>query len=613
MLFKRLSLLILLALGIIFIFPFKVEASATVQTRYLETFTLKDNQDVFVNKQIELTNTQDSLYVSQYQIVFSNFARIKDLVILEDNQAAVFTKDSHQSQTQIVIEFQQPAIGFRATKTLTIQYTLINYLLSSGVHSELLIPVSKTSTNETVLDYQVLVKTPLDYPNLGISKPRVQELDQHSFQWTNVHNSNVNALYLAFSDKAYYRVDFFYTLVNNAPYPQLLYAALVPDGTYQKSYLDKIEPEPEQTIIDEDGNFLAGFKVGPKSVLRVKYSGFVELFAKPRVEMSAYQQVFLPLLYTRYLTQERYWSLDLSRFADLDLDKANSSLAIYDYVVNKLEYDTTRLNQDLKRQGAQWAISNPSQAVCMEYTDLYVALTREKGIPSRAVVGYGLTADDQLLPLSFLGDVLHAWPEYFDQARQLWLPIDPTWADTAGIDYFRSFDLSHIAFVYHGKNPDSPLPPGVYKLNPQDKDIVVTPVNTVPGPKSDWEITWPKRLLFNADKDNQLNLVIKANSNIINYQVNLTVLDRKTKKQLAFKKLKVVVPLSKQTLRLNLDKTKLKLGNKQTLELAINNQPVSDKEYTVLPQTVYWLQTNGFWLVLVSALIIGFILKKWRS
>jgi len=610
---KSLSFFCLTLFFFFAVFPAYAQSQKLIQSKYQDVYTLDNTRAVKVEKQIELVNMTDRLYVSEYELAFGNFDGIGNLAVWEDGKPAVFNETRGSRITKLNLKFQQPSAGKGASKTVTISYVLDDYLSQSGNYRELLIPISQPSQNEELLSYEVRVVVPNDYPEAGISKPKATQLDFNTYQWLNVDKEEAKALFISFSNKAYYRINLNYILVNQDRNSRLLNAALVPDGAFQKAYIDKIEPKPERIFLDADGNLLASFKVAGSSVLKVVYSGYVELFTKPRREVQDYQQFFLPLLNTRYLTQEQYWYLSSETLAGLKSEELNSSLAVYDYVVEKLEYDTGRINKNLKRLGAEWVFQNSNQALCMDYTDLFIALTREKGIPSRGVVGYGLTMDDQLLPSSFLGDILHAWPEYFDSARQIWLPVDPTWEDTSGIDYFHSFDLSHIAFVYHGKNADSPLPPGVYKIDPNSRDIVVIPIDAVPVKKTNWEVIWPKNLFFAAGQSNHFEIKLKSEASDINYGVKLNLIDKKTKRVLARKKLKAVPPLSEQKIVWQIPAKKLKLGSNQTLQLTIDDSFSFARKYSVLPAYLYWLKTYCFWLALPVLLIAGFYLTRWRS
>jgi hypothetical protein len=126
--------------------------------------------------------------------------------------------------------------------------------------------------------------------------------------------------------------------------------------------------------------------------------------------------------------------------------------------------------------GALTALANPDSAICMEFTDLFVAIARAAGIPTREINGYAYTENPEIQPLSLVADVLHSWPEYYDKDKGAWIPIDPTWGSTTGgVDFFNKLDLRHFTFVIHGKDDTKPYAPGSYKLgaNPQ-KDVFVS-------------------------------------------------------------------------------------------------------------------------------------------
>ena len=126
---------------------------------------------------------------------------------------------------------------------------------------------------------------------------------------------------------------------------------------------------------------------------------------------------------------------------------------IYDFVSTKLKYDYERVKPNVERLGAVNALNNPNSAICMEFTDLFIALARAAGIPAREVNGFAYTENPKIQPLSLVNDVLHAWPEYYDYEKGVWIPVDPTWASTTGgVDYFNKLDLRHFTFVMHGKS-----------------------------------------------------------------------------------------------------------------------------------------------------------------
>jgi hypothetical protein len=149
--------------------------------------------------------------------------------------------------------------------------------------------------------------------------------------------------------------------------------------------------------------------------------------------------------------------------------------AIYTYVSQTLGYDYSRVSQTPIRKGAVLALHSPENSICMEFTDLFIAVARAAGIPAREAIGYAYTTNSRLRPLSLVADVLHAWPQYYDSERKIWVPVDPTWSNTTGgVNYFDKLDFNHIVFAIHGKSSDYPYPAGFYrKSGKTTKDVSV--------------------------------------------------------------------------------------------------------------------------------------------
>jgi len=175
------------------------------------------------------------------------------------------------------------------------------------------------------------------------------------------------------------------------------------------------------------------------------------------------------------LVPTEYWQADDPLIIGLARSLKTAS-AIYRYVAETLTYDLERVRPNIDRLGAAKALENKESAICMEYTDLFIALARAAGIPAREVNGFAYTENPEIQPLSLVADVLHAWPEYWNAEKQTWVPVDPTWGSTTnGVDFFNKLDLRHFAFVVHGgDDPNQPFAPGSYKLGPNpQKDVFV--------------------------------------------------------------------------------------------------------------------------------------------
>lgn len=587
-------------------------AAATVDSVYKDVYKLTTSKRVMVEKHISLINKTAKLYVSEYNFVFKSEYEIKGLEVLEDNLQAEFESRSNSKGLEISVFLKHPAVGRGAVKNLLIRYYLDDFLKGEGNFKELFIPVSGVAESENLLGYSIEVAAPLNFPKLGISKPAIKQVAENLYVWDDVRDFLRQNVYISFSDKAYYEVELHFALENRYPYSKKMSIPFVPDGVYQKVYVQDIYPAPHETAIDTDGNYLGIYRVSGNSVEKILFRGIVELSSTPRNEVREYQmnKVKKDGL-GRYLSEETFWKLDEKTLADEKINNLSETKDIYKFVVDTLEYDTGRINKDLKRMGASWVLENPDKAVCMEYTDLFVALSREKGIASREVVGYALTANQNLLPLSFLGDVLHAWPEYYDQKREFWQPVDPTWGDTARVDYFSSLDLSHIAFVYHGKDTTFPLPPGVYKVREKQKDVYVKAVNVAPLEQRRVVVILPDKLELLAGQKNQINLFIKSQANIFLYDVEVGLKDGVDGNK-ARQKIAVLEPYAKRLLKIEFLSPKTNWQKKGLLKVLVNDKEIVSQEYIARTKIFYFLFVYKWvGIAFIFIILIFLLVRKW--
>jgi len=228
---------------------------------------------------------------------------------------------------------------------------------------------------------------------------------------------------------------------------------------------------------------------------------------------------------SEHLSSQPYWEIgnqEITQAATQNQD----AYSIYKYVVDTLNYTQEDLTQRLERLGAVEALRNPDLATCQEFSDLFIALARANSIPARRATGYAHSNDPILQPLSLVTDVLHAWPEYYDQEKNSWIPIDPTWGSTMkGVDYFHQFDLKHIVFAYNGRSSRLPLAAGNYKLpNQESKDLTIKFGTEFPETEAEFEILLePKKVLGFINLPSWYDLVIinRTGSAWYNNQLNI--------------------------------------------------------------------------------------------
>ncbi len=148
----------------------------------------------------------------------------------------------------------------------------------------------------------------------------------------------------------------------------------------------------------------------------------------------------------KYISGTRTWDIDnpvikTKASALLSKDKNIYKTLVNDlnFVIKNLTYDENIKISTLQRKGAVKALED-GKGVCMEYSDLLIALLRAQGIPARTVFGntLGLLTDNKFQELG------HQWVEvYFNDLG--WVPVDPTWSSPG--DLLIGPDLDH--FVHY--------------------------------------------------------------------------------------------------------------------------------------------------------------------
>lgn len=444
------------------------------QTNFLVSsevsYEVSETAPTLVTHHIAITNVQTEVHATNYTLTLDGANVLNARAFNESGDYEVETT-SENNKTAIKVIFDDNVVGQGEVREFSIVYEDSSIFEKKGDVKEISIP---RLANENVFEsYLVRLVLPSSFGEPAYISPQPdnkltgRDKMTYYFDKTLLNKAGVTA---AFGESQVFTFDLTYHLQNPLALSSKMEISLPPDTSFQKVHFESLVPTPDNVYQDEDGNWLAIYNLAARERVDVRAIGNVQIFA------NAWKKSLLSNDDKgRYLSESKYWQVNDSNIKSLAQELVTPE-AIYDYVVSSLDYNYDRVSEGGDRLGALSALNNPSNAICTEFTDLFIALARAAGIPAREVNGYAHTQNDRLQPLSLVADVLHAWPEYWDEERSIWVPVDPTWGKTTGgIDYFSKLDMNHFAFVMHGEDPTSPTPPGSYKLgaNPQ-KDIFIS-------------------------------------------------------------------------------------------------------------------------------------------
>lgn len=460
----------------------KAQEGKEFSTSYDVTYDVGDDGVTTVTEKVTLKNLTSQYYATQFSLTIGS-TKI-DNVSASDPSGPLETKIEQKGTSETIsVKFNQQVVGIGKTLLWTLKFTSRDFASAQGKIWQVSVP--KIASTGNLEDYNLTLSVPIGFGQpTTITPTPIKQSSDFGKLFLNFNKAQLEdqGVLANFGDKQLFDFDLAFHLENTNLVPILTNIALPPDTEYQDVIFNRIDPKPLNVTVDEDGNYLAWYRLARNQKLDVRVIGSSKLYVNSKAKNPSLSES----LKLKYTEPEKYWESNhlsiKTKLADIlgptggSLSSLEKARKIHRFVSQTLQYNSKRLTESsVDRLGAVTALTNPTQAVCMEFTDLFIALARAAGIPARELDGFAYTANSDLRPLSLSRDILHAWPEFWDDSRG-WIMIDPTWeSTTGGVDYFNKLDLNHFAFVIKGLSSEQPVPAGSYKYAGLDShDVKVT-------------------------------------------------------------------------------------------------------------------------------------------
>ena len=491
---KRFFQICLFFLFFLFFFSSFVLASAEFETSYQVRYKVGSDGTAHVSQDISLTNKLSNIYATQYSLNFQS-TTIENIQARDKEGPLEIETQQTESSTLLTLKFNDQVVGKDKTFTFSLSYDASDLVNRTGQVWEITVP--RLSNASEIDQYQLQLIVPFNFGTLAYISPQpisvAQENDYYVYHFTKnqIAKAGVKA---AFGEFQVFDFILDYHLKNDRIVSVTTEIALPPDTAYQKVYYQSLEPKPDSVRVDEDGNWLALYTLSKNERLNVEAIGKVKTFSQSQKYFPQTNQSVLD----KNLQEQEFWPVNHPLIQET-AGKLKTARDVHRFVVDYLEYDLSRIEQEIERLGALKALEEPEKAICMEFTDLFISLARAIGIPAREANGYSYTTNPELRPLSLVADILHSWPEYWDDEKKIWVPIDPTWEKTTGgVNYFDKFDLNHFVFAIHGVDSQVPAPAGSYRVEENgSKNVQVSfgLFEDLPKDKLEVEFAIPKIIL----------------------------------------------------------------------------------------------------------------------
>jgi len=450
------------------IFSAQVKA-ADFRTEYSIEYFIQDDNTLNLTKTaytIRLINQQPDLVIKKYTLSFPRSFGIGNIVAKDDNGSIIPEIVDKERSIEASFELNSPKAGLNEVNTLYLDFQQKNIFHSKGTIWEVFIPTLESKKDDS---FSISVYLPPGkHKKLSLAKPSPDLVSFDKVVW----NSNIGkSIYAVFGATQQYNLDLAYHLSNPNVYRVYTDVAFPPDTLYQQIVVTNIIPKPDSVFSDSDGNYMGRYNLNAKEERYVTFKGVAVVSTLPREDYKDYSKKLFQNQRKTLFNPQPFWKLDNETPV-----QSSSVKDYYDYTMNTLTYNFNRIIKGNSRMGSAQALKFPDQAVCTEYSDLLIASARQRGLFVREIQGFAFANEQELRPVQQdESDILHSWVEYYDSSKQIWIPVDPTWEDTSGIDYFNSFDFNHVVFAIHGKKADYPYPAGSYKSVAGGKDVRIEP------------------------------------------------------------------------------------------------------------------------------------------
>ena len=538
---KLLKLLCLIFLGIFIIFvgllPIRGKAANEFSYSIDVNYNVPSSGPTGVLQTYNITNNTANKYLDSIKISAPS-GDVKNLKVYYIGGGSIpFTTQVLTQEnggfkfdyTQINIDFPIAKVGQGLSWGFVVDYQTNSLVENKGRANVVYIPGIAQENKDS---YNVTLTVPAAFGEVhgfgSLPKEVSRQAGVVNYEF-NQKDLNNNSLQLLFGNSTTYKVGFIFPLENKSSVSKTFQITLPPNTNSQSVFLQKLEPRPVSTSLDSDGNVLAAYNLKPNEKISVQADILADVkYLKYDLAKSGTTKDIPKNLIDTYTKPTQYWQSDNpainNKSKELTSNKstvADKITAINKYVIDTLEYNNEKIKYNI-RQGSLKAFNDPTNVVCLEYSDLTIALLRASGIPARMPVGYGYSGDLKLSPS--VSDSLHSWVEAY-VPNVGWVNVDPTWGEkfnNLGIS-----DIDHLAFAIWGADDSSPVAVSASgkDTNYQYEQAVISYVQEIPTASKDATLSADKLVLLPFVSLVQYQ--IKGPSNSATYNLNLVLTDGK--------------------------------------------------------------------------------------
>lgn len=497
-----------------FAFPQIINAQSAIVNRQLDrNYTLNADGSVAVNEKLSVTiNSPQYQILSSSEEAFILFNPIVDDVQAKDklakslatlkitdqtNKTLTYRSETKDQNLYIYVKYPRN-VRQGSPLSITLNYSSFALAAKTGLVYDIYVPSFtkdfKFGDNTSSLSVTTNISIPKNLGELNFITPtqKVEEVGENRRITFSQADLTGNLAWVQIGTKQAYAFEITQPIGQSSvtglysnTYELLLPRDIVSGPLTQTVEYTKIEPTPYAVSKDENGNLKAVFKLPANATGEIKLIGFINLSINKQFDLTNSGLIAdIPSdIRTNNTKSAIYWEVDNANIQKAAQEIAGEEKDIYKliektyaYVVERIDYSDVKRFGINKRQGAAKTLDGGA-AVCMEYSDLFIALLRAQGIAARGAFGYGYDFR------STNGiNTPHQWAEVYLPAQNTWILVDTTWGESGNAVI--GADLNHIYKYVASDSPESPAPVQVRYVGTlatiSDEKFTITPLDKVP-------------------------------------------------------------------------------------------------------------------------------------
>ncbi len=457
------------------------------------------------------------------------------------------------SSGNIIIKVKIPIrINYNQQYTINLSYKSYGLIIKSGALRDVYIPAfaenyvfEDSQTKETVTTN---VKIPEEYGNINFTLPKTSPKNQNgmwniSFNQTQLVGQTA-WIQIGTTQNYSFKIVQEYTPSTTIPLTFNTYRLVLPRDVEsgpitQKIYYSNINLKPYAIEQDKDGNIIGVFRVPGIESGSIVIEGYASLTQNNSIDFknSGIIDSIPKNIIEQSTSSAKYWESSSAQIQQVAQQLKGTETNVYKilektykYVIDKIDYSDVKRFGLNERKGALATLQGGA-AVCMEYSDLFIALMRAQGVPARAAFGSGYSAIDYAT--SSENTINHQWAEVYIPEIDSWISVDTTWGDN-GPELIGG-DLNHFYSHVSTIDPETPNPAEVRYYGKdyayKERQMNVAAVESIPN----LEFTTQTELLVRYPTKTQSQEIIdtlstsirlfasEMNKNINNFFANMNI------------------------------------------------------------------------------------------